>query len=393
MTTGLAERFAIIDADTHISEPPDLWTSRISTARWGDLVPHVKREEDGSDRWYFGKIRSYGVAQLCVAGWDGFMPDHPETLADGDPGCYLAKQRLERMDEYGIHAQVLYPNVIGFSAQHFMGLKEPELMLLCVQAYNDFLVEWSAEAPDRFIPIMALPFWDLEASVAEIKRSKERGHLGILFGCEFQNFGLPQLGDRYWDPIWTVAQDLELSINFHSGSGGRPAAELDNPPEGYGRQAMYAKVSTTMFMGNGRGIAETIMSGICHRFPGVNFVSVESGVGWIPFLLEALDWQWLNSGCRQEHPDRDLPSEYFRRQIYGCFWFESNKDFLYPVLETFSDNMLFETDYPHPTSLSPGPASTADIPRKFVDDALGDLPEATARKVLHDNAARVYHLD
>ena len=72
-----------------------------------------------------------------------------------------------------------------------------------------------------------------------------------------------------------------------------------------------------------RCIADLIFGGVCHRFPDLKLVSVESGVGWIPAALETFDWQWRNGGVRDEHPEYDLlPSEYFRRQIYGCFWFE-----------------------------------------------------------------------
>jgi predicted TIM-barrel fold metal-dependent hydrolase len=121
-------------------------------------------------------------------------------------------------------------------------------------------------------------------------------------------------------------------------------------------------------------------------------VSVESGIGWVPFLLEALDWQWENYGVRREHPEMDLkPSEYFRRQIYSCFWFEEQSAL--SVIDQFADNILYETDYPHPTSMSPGPASIARVPRDYIRETLGGLPDATLVKVLHDNAARVYHLE
>jgi hypothetical protein len=82
-------------------------------------------------------------------------------------------------------------------------------------------------------------------------------------------------------------------------------------------------MGVSFFLANARTIAQLVTGGICHRFPTLNFVSVESGVGWIPFALSALDWQWKNCGVREEHPEYDLlPSEYFQRQIYGCFWFE-----------------------------------------------------------------------
>ena len=133
--------------------------------------------------------------------------------------------------------------------------------------------------------------------------------------------------------------------------------------------------------------------GICHRFPELEFVSVESGIGWIPFALDSLDWQWKNCGVHLEHPEYDLlPSEYFARQIYGCFWFERDTA-LFAIERLGADNVLFETDFPHPTSMSPGPATAAVAPDVYIDEVFGDLPDDTLRKILHDNAARVYHLD
>ena len=90
-----------------------------------------------------------------------------------------------------------------------------------------------------------------------------------------------------------------------------------------GPHANYAGFGVQFGMANVRVIANLITGGVCHRFPGTKFVSVESGIGWIPFAMEHLDWQWLNCGVTIEHPEYDLlPSEYFKRQMYGCFWFE-----------------------------------------------------------------------
>jgi hypothetical protein len=120
-------------------------------------------------------------------------------------------------------------------------------------------------------------------------------------------------------------------------------------------------------------------------------VSVESGVGWIPSTLEAFDWQWRNGGLAKEHPEYDLlPSEYFRRQIYGCFWFEEAASH---AIAKYPENFLYETDYPHPTSMSPGPQTPADRPRVYAERVLSGLPDETLSKVLHDTAARIYKLD
>jgi hypothetical protein len=108
-------------------------------------------------------------------------------------------------------------------------------------------------------------------------------------------------------------------------------------------------------LNNAEAIADVIMSGVCKRYPGLKFVSVESGFGWVPAFVESMDWQWLNSGASKAYPDYEMPSEYFRRQVFGMFWFEH--DAVRRIMDLYPDNLMFETDFPHPTSLSPGPAS------------------------------------
>jgi hypothetical protein len=110
------------------------------------------------------------------------------------------------------------------------------------------------------------------------------------------------------------------------------------------------------------------------------------------FALEAFDWQWRNSGVTLEHPEYDLlPSEYFARQIHACFWFE--EEGARKAIELHADNILWETDFPHPTSMSPGPRSTADHPRDYAERVLAGLPEDAVGKVVQHNAARLYALD
>jgi predicted TIM-barrel fold metal-dependent hydrolase len=385
----------VIDTDTHMMEAADLWTSRISVKKWGDLVPHVRWDpETQEDSWYFGSERIAGAVKSAMAGWHEWPPNHPKRFADVAPALLDPAARLALMDDYGIWAQVLYPNVAGFGAGRYLGLGDPELMLACVQAYNDYLSEWSAFAPGRFVPVMALPFWDLDATIKEMGRAASNGHRGIVFGSQPELFGVPPLISPHWDRLWAAAQDLELPINFHIASGDNTSRDEANKIEDYmGEVPAYAVSPVLFFLGNARAIVHLIGSGICHRFPKLNFVSVESGIGWLPFVLGALDWQWKNCNVRGVHPEYDLlPSEYFRRQIYGCFWFET--DTLSESIRSLGeDNVFYETDFPHPTSMSPGPATVAIRPDDYMKTALKGFDETTIRKVLHDNASRVYHLD
>lgn len=389
---SIAERIKVIDADSHISEPENLWTNRVSTKKWGEMVPHVQFDPTiNEDRWFMGGKPFMPTAGAAMAGWKEPPPKHPPSLQEADHGSFNALERLKRMDEYGIWAQVIYPNVGGFGAGNFISLTDEELRIECVRAYNDFLIDWCSTDLKRFIPIMAMPFWDVNLCVKEIERCAKNGHKGILMTNQPYVWGFPRITERHWDPMWNIAQDLGLTINFHIGSG--DLTQIRNANVDNGRQAAYAKITAQLFLDNSNAVMDIILGGLCHRFPKLNFVSVESGIGWVPFILEAMDWQWLNSGCREEHPEMDLlPSEYFKRQVYACFWFEQASA-LKAIEAIGADNFLYETDFPHPTSMSPGPNSVAVYPKDFIEENLGGLAESDLRKVLQTNAARLYHLE
>ena len=382
----------VIDGDSHVSEPPDLWTSRMSKKKWGDRIPHLVFDDRvGMDRWLIGGKKLTSVASWATAGWPDYPPSHPPTMAEADQGAFDSTVRLQRMDEYGIWAQALYPNLLAFSNHAFMALDDPALKLDCIRAYNDFLVDFASPAPERFILLAALPFWDVEESVKEIERCHEMGHHGILFIAKPAKLGMPRLSDDHWEPIFSTVQDLGWSVNFHVGYAEFSEEEFTAMLSRRADRADYAKLSAISMLNNGEAIADVIMSGVCHRYPGVNFVSVESGYGWMPSFVESMDWQWLNSGAAKAYPEREMPSFYFRRQLRGMFWFEIETVRL--LIDLYPDNLMFETDFPHPTSLSPGPASSAENPKKVVQTAFEGLSEEIARKVLYENAARLYHLD
>ena len=179
-----------------------------------------------------------------------------------------------------------------------------------MQAYNDFLTDWCSVAPDRLVAITALPFWDVELAVAELHRCVAKGHRGVNFCNQPEDFGQPPLAHPHWDPIWAAAQEAGVSVNFHVG-GGSMGTQFDDVAQ-MGWMTNFAKVSSLIFLDNIRCVTDLIFGGICHRFPDLKLVSVESGVGWIPSTLETCDWQWRNGGVLDEHPEYDLlPSEYF----------------------------------------------------------------------------------
>lgn len=399
---AITDSLRVIDADTHVLEPHDLWTSRMSATKWGDRIPHVVwDEENEAEVWMSGDdVVGFGSAWAAHAGGDKWYPEMAkrwEEAMAATPEAIDPHLRLKVMDEYGIYAQVLYPNVLVFGGEYFTrtanSSEDGELFLECTRAYNDFLTDYASADPKRYLPIAALPFWDVKQSVAEMQRAASNGHKGVIFP-QFPEFhGQPLLSDRQWDPLWAAIQEAGLPVNFHIGSGGTSDA-WTVLSEDSGHVSNVSARTSIFFIDNARTIAALTAGGICHRFPDLKFVSVESGVSWMPFVLQSLDWMWKNSSAsRSEHPEYLLPSEFFRRQIYGCFFFESGPPLDAAIEFLGADNVLYETDYPHPASMAPGPATTAVKPKEYIETTLGHLPGATLRKILHDNAASLYHLD
>jgi len=120
------------------------------------------------------------------------------------------------------------------------------------------------------------------------------------------------------------------------------------------------------------------------RYPKIKFVSVESGIGWIPFILEAMDYQFQGNSVAEEHPEFDLlPSEYFARNVYACYWFEQTAP--RRLIDKIGvDNILFETDFPHPTSLY------GDEVHARIKGGLSDCEESVRRKIIWENSQKLY---
>ena len=182
----------VIDADTHVIEPADLWTSRLSMKKWGSRVPHVRWDDELQDEaWYFGDERLSATASGAMAGWHEYPPKHPQRLADVDPALCSAPERLKRMDEYGVWAQVLYPNVAGFGMGKFLGLKDSELHAALhpgLQRLADRMGERRPEPPAADDRVAVL---GPRGGLPEIERTAANGHRGVIFARQPDFFGLP----------------------------------------------------------------------------------------------------------------------------------------------------------------------------------------------------------
>ncbi len=375
----------VIDVDAHVTEPGDVWTARLPE-HLRDRGPRLQRDHTGRDVWHVAdSTPMVPVGFTAVAGWPEPFPAGPKNMDEVPPAAWNADARLDYLDSIGVWAQAMYPNVAGFGNQQFLALKDPELMLACVRAYNDFLIEWCGADARRLLAISATPFWDVDAAVDEARRCAELGHRGILFTGEPQRYDLPYLGDEHWDPFWAAVQDLDLSISFHIGSGDFQSGFAPARIKAHGVGATRVSTSVQLFLDNGTQIVDLLLSGVLARFPRLQFVSVESGIGFIPFILDAADYGFEDGQVWRERPYFEMkPSDYFRRQVYGCWFFEERT--VAGVIDAVgADRLLFETDYPHPICLY------GNVEAK-IQAGLAGQPDDVRQQILWDNAAALYRV-
>jgi predicted TIM-barrel fold metal-dependent hydrolase len=400
----------IIDCDAHFTEPAELWTSRAPEHLLSRMP--VLRTIDGITAWYIeGELWASIGGNTIQTGQDGHARKvvgthvvQPYELIDRS--AFAVKERLDLLDEIGVYAQVVYPNGIGFASNHIFAIEDLELRIAILQIYNDFLVDVQRESNGRLIPQGILPVWDMDLTVREIERLSDLGMTGFTLSDKPEMIGLPELWEDYWTPMWQLFNDRELVANFHIGAGARKE-ELEairnsrNQPRStqrlsgavvsptwgeFGHQRRLAAFSTQMYMSNLRIIVNMCMSNLFDRFPKLKIVSAESGIGWIPFMLEALEFQFDEMVTEPEEVQhaKKRPSEYFREHIYVMFWFEkSAPERLIDVVG--ARNVLVETDIPHPTCLYPNP-------KEHFVRVLSGLDDETVKRVLQDNAADLYKI-
>ena len=296
-----------------------------------------------------------------------------------------AKPRVELLDQMGIYTQIVYPNVMGFAAPALVQNLDRELSYTIAAIYNDAMAEWQQESGRRLLPQAVLPFWNIEDSVKEAVRAKELGLTGVTMAGEPQLGGLPDLGAPHWDPLYEVLSDLELPIDIHIG-----ASNFSDPAKGNAawaslpQRAAKPVRSIQTELANSRFISNLCASDVLLRWPKLNWVSVESGIGWIPYVLERVDYEYREEFEEMGPPELPPAKELFQRGIYGTFWFEDAGP-LDLIPRIGEDNILWETDFPHPTSLYPSPVERSE-------EKLKDLEPRVLRKIMQDNAANLYKI-
>jgi len=357
----------LVSCDDHMdisTLPPDLWSERLP-ARLRTSGPRVEDTPNGrywvvSDTpiWRSGGVDARFPNAIVRAGIedDGYRPSNP-TL------------RLADMDRDGIEASVIYGPITGLTPA---SMRDPELRHACYRAYNDWAATFNATDPRRLCVLALLPADDPSAAAAEVEHVATLGHRGVQLG-HFETS--TPIHDRAWEPLWAACAETGLPLSFHL-IGGTYLVHI-NP--GSWEMAAFAAVAPMQL---DEVLAAVVMSGILERHPRLRVVLGESGIGWIPYVLERMELELDKYASRtRDHRPAVRPTELFRRQVYVTF--EEDRLGIRLIPEIGADNVMWASDYPHPDSTFPHS-------RREIAETFRDVDPAVTRKVVAENCARLY---
>ena len=387
----------LISVDDHVLEPGHVWQDRVP-AKFKDAAPRLVRHKDGEAWVYEGKrMVTPGLGAVAGKTREEFSFE-PITYDEMRPGCYDSVARLEDMDRAGVLASMCFPSFPRFCGQVFNEAKDRELALLCVQAYNDWMIdEWCGRAPGRYIPLTLIPLWDPVLAAAEVRRNAARGSTAVAFSENPAMLRLPTIQDPggHWDPLMAACEETETVLCMHIGSSSKRLTMSDESP-------MLVTMSWGPPLLIAGAMIEWIFSPVVRKFPGIKVALAEGGIGWMPFFLEKATQvvekhqYWIANGDVRhdslsgqievdERAAIDLQGfsvmDTFRQHIYGCFI-----DDVHGVrnLDAIGfDNVMIETDYPHSDSTWPNCLEHAQ-------KQLAGISPENRHKIMRGNAERLF---
>lgn len=368
------EDMVIVSVDDHISEPPDMFEKHLS----GDdlaSAPQFHTTESGANYWTYQGMTMTSVGLNAVV---GRVPEEygmePQSLEQVRKGCYDPKARLDDMNVNGVAASLNFGSVGGFDGSRcFHKAPDLDLSLKHLRAYNDWhILEWCGYDRGRFIPCALLPTWNMDATVAEIKRVADMGCTSVTLSENPTKMGLPSIHNEYWEPMWKALTEHDITICLHIGSGNpQPHASDESPIEAW---------ITTMPMSICVGAADWLQLEALQRYPEMKIMLSESGIGWIPYFMERADFShWRHKAWTHSGFEHMKPSDVFRKHFMTCF---IDDVFGLQNLEAVGEDMVaYECDYPHSDALWP------EVP-EYLWRSVKHLTDIQIDKITHLNSMR-----
>ena len=364
----------IISADDHVNPPPTIYGERLPK-EFKDRAPRVEKRGDAEFLVFEGTEKPFFALQGSAGIKDEDVVTLSKTKEAGRKGGWDPHARIEDMDFDGVDAQVLFGSGDGGGIE--IRSENRPFRFAMMQVYNDYVAEFCRPYPTRLIGVAEIPYWDVELALSEAKRAAEMDLRGVLLPAipAFEN-SPPEdkhYGDPSYEKLWTELEAMGLHVHFHLGT----------KPLTRGLQSnLMAQISTNK-TSMCEPIASFIFSGVLQRHPKLKIISVESGIGWMAFLVPWMDHTWRR---HRHHTNSDLtepPSFYFHRQVYGTFIDDvvgvRNRDII------GVENIMWSSDYPHVNSSWPES-------RAYIEKHFGDVPEDERAKMVGGNVAKLYDI-
>jgi predicted TIM-barrel fold metal-dependent hydrolase len=370
----------MISVDDHITEPPTVFDNQLSGEDYA-TAPKLQVAPDGANFWEYQGKRMRNVALNSVTGRVreeyGFEPTNLDQLRKG---CWDVDARIGDMNINGCAASLNFPSVAGIDGGLFIKAEDKKMALTHMRAYNDWHVdEWCGKYPGRFIPLGVLPLWDMDETVAEVRRLADKGCFAVTMSENPTIGGMPGIHTGYYDKLFKAANDCGTAICLHIGTGNiAPYCSPESPVE--------ANIST-MPVAVAFGAADWINLAALRDLPDLKICFSESGIGWIPYLLERADYAHEQHKA-WTHSDQYLhgmkPSDVWKKHFYSCFIADGyglkNLDLI------GEDTVMYEIDYPHSDAPWPNAPET-------LWPTINHLTDEQIDKVTHRNAMNVFKFD
>jgi predicted TIM-barrel fold metal-dependent hydrolase len=373
--------YKLISADSHIVEPPDMYTGRIDP-KFRDRAPKMERRKTESgreyDAWMINGTQVGTLGAVMQAGQRFEDPSQIDFLGvweDVRKGGYDAHSMIVENEEDGVWGSCLQPSQGLF----WYRLPDSELLTEICRVYNDWITDFCKPYPERLKGIAMLNVDDVEEGCRELERAKKLGLVGAFIPVS------PVPDKPYRDPVydrlWATAQANEMPLLMHiaTNRAGVPGCEFTmNVGEltGAGRSTTDHWVRYSL--------SAMVFAGVFDRFPRLKVGSVEHETAWIPHWLKQMDFTYrerpvFTKGWKSQ--SGMLPSDYWRRNMFVEFM----EDDLGVELRQHIgvDNMLWGSDFPHAESTWPKS-------QQFLDRIFDGVPEADRRKITADNAAKLF---
>jgi predicted TIM-barrel fold metal-dependent hydrolase len=368
----------LVSVDDHVVEPPNVFEGRLP-AKYVEFAPKFVTNPDGTNVWQYNGETISNVALNAVAG----RPKEeygiePTSFSQLRSGTYDHNERVKDMSANGVLGSLCFPSFPQFCGQLFARTTDKDVALAMVRAYNDWHIdEWCGSHPGRFIPCALPAIWDPEVMAAEIRRVAKKGCHAITFSENPSKLGWPSIHSDHWNPVWRVCSDEAVVVCMHIGSSSQLSITSPDAP--------MDVLITLQPMNIVQAAADLVWSPMLRKFPDLKVALSEGGIGWIPYFLERIDYNYdrHHAWTGQDFGDK-LPSEVFNEHVITCFIDDKFGMASRAALDI--DMVTWECDYPHSDSNWP------QSPEVFAQSIDGASDEEID-KITHLNAMRHFHYD